>query len=142
MKALYTAHATSVGGRGNGTAKTDDGMLDIRIGTPKELGGKDDGLNPEQLFAAGYSSCYLGAIKFVAGKQSPPVRIAPESSVTAHVTLASRDDGGGFEIAVAMDVNLPGVDKAQAEAIARQAHTVCPYSWSIRNNIDVKTTIV
>ena len=142
MKQLYTAHATSVGGRGAGTAKTSDGMLDIKIGTPKELGGKDDGLNPEQLFAAGYSTCYLGAIKFVAGKQSPPVRIAPESSVTAHVTLSARDDGAGFAIEAALDVSLPGVDKAVAQDLASKAHVVCPYSWSIRNNIDVKTTVV
>lgn len=142
MKHLYTAHATSAGGRGAGTAKTSDGMLDIKIGTPKELGGKDDGLNPEHLFAAGYSTCYLGAIKFVAGKQTPPVVIAPESSVTAHITLGARDDGAGFAIEAALDVSLPGVDRAVAQDLATKAHVVCPYSWSIRNNIDVKTTVV
>lgn len=142
MKALYTSTVTATGGRGNGTAKSGDGLVDLKIGTPKELGGKDDGYNPEQLFAAGYSNCYLGAIKFVAGKEQPPVPIAPEAAVTARVTLASRDDGGGFEIGVAMDVHLPGVDKAKAEEIARKAHTVCPYSWSIRGNVDVTTNIV
>ena len=141
MKALYTSTVTATGGRGNGTAKSADGLVDLRIGTPKELGGKDDGYNPEQLFAAGYSNCYLGAIKFVAGKEQPPVQITPDATVVAHVTLASRDDGGGFEIGVALDVHLPGVDKAKAEEIARKAHTVCPYSWSIRNNVDVKTTV-
>jgi Ohr subfamily peroxiredoxin len=142
MKALYTSVVTATGGRGNGSAKSADGLVDMKIGTPKELGGKDDGYNPEQLFAAGYSNCYLGAIKFVAGKQTPPVTITPDSTVTAHVTLGSRDDGGGFEIAVAMEVHLPGVDKAVAEDIANKAHTVCPYSWSIRGNVDVKTTVV
>ena len=142
MKALYTSVVTATGGRGDGSAKSADGLVDLKIGTPKDLGGKDDGYNPEQLFAAGYSNCYLGAIKAVAGKQTPPVKIDPASTVTAHVTLASRDDGGGFEIAAALEVHLPGVDKAVAEDIAKKAHVVCPYSWSIRNNIDVKTTIV
>jgi osmotically inducible protein OsmC len=142
MKALYTSTVTATGGRGNGTAKSADGLVDLKIGTPKELGGKDDGYNPEQLFAAGYSNCYLGAIKFVAGKEQPPVAISPDSTVTAKVTLGARDDGGGFEVAVAMDVSLPGVDKAKAEKIARKAHTVCPYSWSIRGNTDVKTTVI
>jgi osmotically inducible protein OsmC len=142
MKPLYTSTVTATGGRGNGTARSADGLVDIRIGTPKELGGTDDGYNPEQLFAAGYSNCYLGAIKYVAGKEQPPVAIAADSTVTAHVTLAARDDGGGFEIAAALDVHLPGVDKATAEEIARKAHIVCPYSWSIRGNIEVKTTVL
>jgi lipoyl-dependent peroxiredoxin len=142
MKALYTSTVTATGGRGNGTAKSEDGLVDLKIGTPKELGGKDDGYNPEQLFAAGYSNCYLGAIKYVAGKEQPAVAIAPESTVTAKVTLGARDDGGGFEIGVAVEVHLPGVDKAKAEDIAQKAHTVCPYSWSIRGNIDVTTTVI
>lgn len=142
MKALYTSTVTATGGRGNGTAKSEDGLVDLKIGTPKELGGKDDGYNPEQLFAAGYSNCYLGAIKYVAGKEQPAVAIAPESTVTAKVTLGARDDGGGFEIGVTVEVHLPGVDKAKAEDIAQKAHTVCPYSWSIRGNIDVTTTVI
>jgi lipoyl-dependent peroxiredoxin len=77
MKSLYTSVVTATGGRGNGSAKSADGLVDLKIGTPKELGGKDDGYNPEQLFAAGYSNCYLGAIKFVAGKQTPPVTHHP-----------------------------------------------------------------
>ena len=142
MKALYTSTVTATGGRGNGTAKSADGLVDLKIGTPKELGGKDDGYNPEQLFAAGYSNCYLGAIKFVAGKEQPPVTITADATVTCKATLGARDDGGGFEIGVEMDVHLPGVDKAKAKEIAMKAHTVCPYSWSIRNNVDVKTNIV
>lgn len=142
MKKLYTAVATSTGGRGNGAAKTADGMLDLKIGTPSKLGGKDDGVNPEQLFAAGYSTCYLGAIKFVAGKEKKPVAISPDSSVTAHVTLGARADKKGFGIAVKLEVKLPGVKKAQATALAKKAHIVCPYSHAIRKNVKVQTKIV
>ncbi len=142
MKKLYTAVATSTGGRGNGAAKTADGMLDLKIGTPAKLGGKDDGVNPEQLFAAGYSTCYLGAIKHVASKEKKPVAISPDSSVTAHVTLGARADKKGFGLAVKLEVNLPGVKKAQATALARKAHIVCPYSHSIRKTVKVQTKIV
>lgn len=142
MKILYTAHATSVGGRGGGTAKTADGALDVKIDNPPEMGGKGDGVNPEQLFAVGYSSCYLGAMKFVAGKMSPPVAIAAEASTTAHVSFGPRDDGDGFGIEVVMDVNLPGVDKAVAQDIATKAHVVCPYSHATKGNIKVTTNIV
>lgn len=141
IKVLYTANATSTGGR-DGHGKTDDGKIDVPLSLPKSMGGDEKGTNPEQLFAVGYSACYLGAIKFVAGKEQPPVAIAPDATVVCRATLGSRDDGGGFEIGVEMDVHLPGVDKAKAEAIAAKAHTVCPYSWSIRNNVNVKTTIV
>jgi Ohr subfamily peroxiredoxin len=142
MKILYTAHATSIGGRGGGTAKTADGALDVKIDHPVEMGGKGDGLNPEQLFAVGYSSCYLGAMKHVAGKLSPPVRLPDESSTTAHVSFGTRDDGEGFGIEVVMDVNLPGIDKALAREIATKAHVVCPYSHATRGNIKVTTNIV
>ncbi len=117
-------------------------MLDLKIGTPKELGGKDDGVNPEQLFAVGYSTCYLGAIKYVAGKEKNPVAIAPESSVTAHVTFGARKDKKGFGIAVQLDVNLPGVPNAKASALAKKAHVVCPYSWAIKKTVKVQTKIV
>ena len=142
IKAIYTAHATSVGGRGGGTAKTADGALDLKIDSPTEMGGKGEGINPEQLFAVGYSSCYLGAMKFVAGKMSPPVHIAPESSTTAHVSFGPRDDNEGFGIEVVMDVNLVGVDKAMAQDIATKAHVVCPYSHATKGNITVTTNIV
>ena len=142
IKAIYTAHATSTGGRGGGTAKTADGALDVKIDNPTEMGGKGDGVNPEQLFAIGYSSCYLGAMKFVAGKMTPPVRISPEASTTAHVSFGPRDDGEGFGIEVVMDVNLPGVEKAQAQDIATRAHVVCPYSHATKGNIKVTTNIL
>jgi Ohr subfamily peroxiredoxin len=142
MKKLYTAVATSTGGRGAGQSKTADGMLDLKIGTPKELGGTDDGVNPDQLFAVGYSTCYLGAIKYVAAKEKKPVAIAADSSVTAHVTFGARKDKKGFGIAVKLDVNLPGVPKAKAAALAKKAHVVCPYSWAIRKTVKVQTKIV
>lgn len=142
MKITYTAHATSVGGRGGGTAKTADGALDVKIDHPVEMGGKGDGLNPEQLFAVGYSSCYLGAMKFVAGKMSPPVKLADDSSTTAHVSIGARDDGEGFGIEVVMDVNLPGIDKAVAQQIATKGHVVCPYSHATKGNIKVTTNLL
>ncbi len=142
IKAIYTAQATSLGGRGGGTAKTADGALDLKIDNPTEMGGKGDGVNPEQLFAVGYSSCYLGAMKFVAGKMSPPVKLSEQSSTTAHVSFGPRDDGDGFGLEVAIDVNLPGIDKAVAQDIATKAHVVCPYSHATKGNIKVTTNIV
>ena len=142
MKKLYTAVATALGGRGNGTARTADGILDLKIGTPKALGGTDDGVNPEQLFAAGYSTCYLGAIKHAAAKEKKPPPISPDSSVTAHVTLGTRKDKKGFGIAVRLEVKLPGVPRAKATALAKKAHIVCPYSYSIRKTVKVVTKIV
>lgn len=139
MPIAYTAHATSTGGR-DGRGKTDDGKLDLALSLPKEMGGDNKGTNPEQLFAVGYSACYLGAIRFVAGKEK--VTIAPEASVTAHVGVGPREDGGGFGLEVTMDVNLPGVDKAVAEDIAARAHVVCPYSHATKGNIKVTTNIV
>ena len=142
IKKLYTAVATSVGGRGKGTARTADGMLDLKIGTPKALGGTDDGVNPDQLFALGYSTCYLGAIKYVAGKQKKPVAMAPESSVTAHVSFGPRADKKGFGIEVKLEVKLPGVPRAKAAMLAKKAHVVCPYSWAIKKTVKVQTKIV
>ena len=142
MKIVYTAHATAVGGRGGGTAKTADGKLDLKMDHPPEMGGKGLHNNPEQLFAAGYSTCYLGAIKNVAGKQQPPVKIADDASVTAHVSFADREDNVGFGIVASLDVKLPGVDKAKAEELAAKAHDVCPYSNLIRVAHKVETKIV
>ncbi len=139
MKAMYTAHATSTGGR-EGHGKTQDGMLDLKLTPPKEMGGSGTGINPEQLFAVGYSACYLGALKFVAGKQKTP--ISDDASVTSHVTIGSRQDKKGFGLGVKLDVSLPGVPKAKAAALAKKAHVVCPYSHSIRKNVKVVTKIV
>ena len=142
IKKLYTAVATSVGGRGGGTAKTADGMLDLKIGHPKELGGKHDGPNPDQLFAIAYSSCLLGAIKYVSSKQKKVVPISPDSSITAHVSFGPRADKKGFGIAVALDISLPGVPKTVAEKIVKKAHVACAYSNAIKKNVKVTTRIV
>jgi Ohr subfamily peroxiredoxin len=139
MKSLYTAHATSTGGR-EGHGKTHDGALDIKLTPPKETGGSGNGVNPEQLFAVGYSACYLGALKYVATKQKTP--ISADASVTSHVTLGSRKDKKGFGLAINLDVSLPGVPKAKAAALAKKAHVVCPYSHAIRKNVKVVTKIV
>ena len=126
IKKLYTAVGTSVGGRGGGTARTSDGNLDVKITNPKELGGDGTGTNPDQLFAVGYSSCYLGAMKYVNSKQKKPLALAKESSVTAHVSFGPRADKKGFGIEVKLEVSLPGLTKAQATALAKKAHVVCP----------------
>jgi osmotically inducible protein OsmC len=139
MPIAYTANATSTGGR-DGHGRTDDGKLDVKLSLPKEMGGDGKGTNPEQLFAVGYSGCYLGAVRFVAGKEK--VTVTPDASVTAHVGVGMREDGGGFGLEVALDVHLPGVDKAVAEDIAAKAHVVCPYSHATRGNIKVTTRIV
>lgn len=139
MPIAYTANATSTGGR-EGHGRTDDGKLDVKLSLPKEMGGDGKGTNPEQLFAVGYSGCYLGAVRFVAGKEK--VTVTPDASVTAHVGVGMREDGGGFGLEVALDVHLPGVDKTVAEDIAAKAHVVCPYSHATRGNIKVTTRIV
>lgn len=139
MPITYTAHATSTGGR-DGRGKSNDGKLDLALSLPTEMGGDNKGTNPEQLFAVGYSACYLGAIRFVAGNEK--VTIGPDAAVTAHVGVGPREDGGGFGLEVALDVSLPGLDKAKAEDIATKAHVVCPYSHATKGNIKVTTNIV
>lgn len=139
IKTLYTAHATSTGGR-DGHGKTDDGKIDVDLNLPKSMGGSEKGTNPEQLFAVGYSACYLGAIRFVGGQEK--VKIADDATITAHVSVGPRDDGGGFGLEVALDVHLPGLSTAQAEEIAKKAHVVCPYSHATKGNIKVTTNIV
>ncbi|MBB98181.1 MAG: organic hydroperoxide resistance protein [Rhodobacteraceae bacterium] len=135
MSVLYTAHAQASGGR-TGTAHSDDGRLEVTLSTPKELGGDGGkGTNPEQLFAAGYSACFLGAMKFVAGQEK--VKLPEDLSVDADVGIGPREDGGGFGIEVALTITAPGMDKTQAQAIVDKAHVVCPYSHATRGNIPV-----
>lgn len=139
MSILYTTQATSVGGR-EGHSKSVDGVLDVKLSTPKELGGAGGpGTNPEQLFAAGYSACFLGALKFVAGKAH--VDIPAEATVTAKIGIGPRDDGTGFGIEAALTINIPGLDRAKAEELVAQAHIVCPYSHATKGNIPVKLTV-
>lgn len=140
MKTLYTTEATATGGR-TGSAKTADGAFAVALTTPKELGGPGgEGNNPEQLFAAGYSACFLGAVKFVAGQKK--VTIADDSTVTATVGIGPRDDGEGFGLDVALAVSLPGLERDVARAVVDQAHIVCPYSHATRNSLDVRVTLV
>lgn len=135
MKVLYSTQATSTGGR-EGKSSTADGVLAVTLSTPRELGGGGGpGTNPEQLFAAGYSACFLGALKFVAGKAG--VRVPPESTVTAKVGIGARDDQQGFGLEVELTIAAPGLERAQLEALVQQAHVVCPYSHATRNNIPV-----
>jgi Ohr subfamily peroxiredoxin len=139
MSILYTTKATATGGR-EGRAASEDGRLQITLSTPKELGGNGgDGTNPEQLFGAGYSACFLGAIKYVAGQKK--VKLSEESAVTATVGIGPREDGKGFGLDVALAVTLPGVEAAQAREIVDAAHVVCPYSEATRSNLNVRISI-
>ena len=140
-KALYTAHATSTGGR-TGTTESSDGKIKLQLSTPKELGGDSGpGTNPEQLFASGYSACFIGAMKAVARNQK--ISLPAEVSITADVSIGPMSGKpGAFGIAVAMAVSVPGMDKAAAEALVKAAHEVCPYSNATRGNIDVALSVV
>ena len=136
-KVLYTAHATSTGGR-EGSSKSSDGVLDVKLTTPKELGGNGaTGTNPEQLFAAGYSACFLGAMKHVAMLQK--VALPAATSITADVGIGPIP--AGFGIQVAMTITIPGMERAAAEKLVQTAHGVCPYSNATRGNIDVTLTV-
>ena len=140
MKVLYQTEASATGGR-TGAARTKDGAFAVTLTTPKELGGPGgEGNNPEQLFAAGYSACFLGAIKFVAGKKK--VKVTDDATVTAKVGIGARDDGEGFGLDVELAISLPGIARSEAQAIVDQAHIVCPYSNATRNGLDVRLTLV
>lgn len=139
MKILYTAHGSATGGR-EGQAATDTGNVKLVLNTPKELGGGGgEGSNPEQLFAMGYSACFLGALKFAAGKEG--VKIPDDARVSADVGIGPRDDGKGFGIAVKLTIAAPGIEKAKLEDLVQKAHIVCPYSDATRGNIDVQLTV-
>ena len=140
-KAVYTAHATSTGGR-TGTTKSSDGRISLNLSTPKELGGDGGpGTNPEQLFASGYSACFIGAIKAVAARQK--VTLPADVSNTAEVSIGPMSGkAGAFSIAVTMKISIPGMDRAAAEALVKAAHEVCPYSNATRGNIDVAISVV
>ncbi len=137
-KILYTAHATSTGGR-EGTSKSDDGVLDVRLTTPKGLGGNGAaGTNPEQLFAAGYSACFIGAMKHVAMMQK--IALPADTSIAADVGIGPIPQG--FGIQVALHVHVPGMDKVAARKLVDAAHQVCPYSNATRGNIEVTLDVV
>jgi osmotically inducible protein OsmC len=130
----YRTSATATGGR-DGQAATADGSLNIKLATPKELGGAGGpGNNPEQLFAAGYAACFIGAMKAVALAQK--LRVPSDTTVTATVGIGPRSEGG-FGITADLKVNLPGLDRADARRLVDAAHQVCPYSNATRGNVDV-----
>jgi len=136
-KVLYTAHATSTGGR-EGTSKSSDGVLELKLTTPKELGGNGAvGTNPEQLFAAGYSACFIGAMKFVAGAQK--IALPADTSIKADVGIGPIP--AGFGIQVALTVTVPGMEREAAEKLVHAAHGVCPYSNATRGNIEVTLSV-
>lgn len=136
-KVIYKAHAKSTGGR-DGTTRTSDGLLDLKLAVPKEMGGPGGGVNPEQLFASGYSACFIGAMKFVAGTQK--IALPADTSINATVGIGQIPQGFGIE--VQLEVSIPGMDKAAAQALVDKAHQVCPYSNATRGNIDVTITVV
>lgn len=137
MSALYTAVATSTGDGRNGEARTDDGQLMVNLALPKEMGGAGGATNPEQLFALGYSACFHSALKLVASQGKAKIS---DTAVTAEVALLPRPDTG-FQLAVALHVEIGGVDQAAAEALVERAHQVCPYSHATSGNIEVTTDI-
>lgn len=138
--ALYTAQATATGGRA-GTATSSDERLKVQLSTPKQLGGDNGpGTNPEQLFAAGYAACFIGAMKAVAARQK--ISLPAEVSIASSVAIGPMTGkAGAFGIAVEMVVSVPGMDRAAAEALVATAHEVCPYSNATRGNIDVKLSV-
>ena len=139
MSVLYKATASSTGGR-DGRAISSDNVLDVKLTTPRELGGNGaTGTNPEQLFAAGYSACFLSAMKFVAGQRKQAV--PADTKVTADVGVGPNDKGG-FALDVELRVSLPGLDAAAAQELVDAAHQVCPYSNATRGNVDVRVNVV
>jgi osmotically inducible protein OsmC len=139
MQAIYSATATSTGGR-DGRSVSSDNKLDLSLSTPKELGGAGgEGTNPEQLFAAGYSACFIGALKLVASQQK--INIPADVNVTAIIGIGPNIKGEGFTISADLEVNIPGVEASVVEQLVEAAHQVCPYSNATRGNIDVNFTI-
>jgi Ohr subfamily peroxiredoxin len=136
-KVLYTAQATATGGR-DGRAASSDGALNVVLSTPRELGGPGgSGTNPEQLFAAGYSACFLSALKFVAGKEK--TELPADASITGRVGIGPIPTGFGIE--VELRISAPGLPKDQLQALVEKAHVVCPYSNATRGNIDVRLVV-
>ncbi|WBV21471.1 organic hydroperoxide resistance protein [Pantoea piersonii] len=137
-KVVYTAKAKATGGR-DGRATSSDGVLDVKLGVPKEMGGAGGEVtNPEQLFAAGYSACFLGAMKFVAGRDK--IAMPKDAWIEGEVGIGPIPDGFGIE--VKLNIHLPEMDEAEAQKLVDAAHIVCPYSNATRNNIDVTLDII
>jgi len=139
VNVLYKTSASATGGR-DGEGQTADGSLKVKLSTPKELGGGGGaGNNPEQLFAIGYSACFIGAMKFVASQGGP--KVPADAKVTANVGIGPRSEGG-FGLDIQLDISLPGLSKEEANTLVEQAHQVCPYSNATRNNVPVRLNLV
>ncbi|STQ89449.1 organic hydroperoxide resistance protein [Iodobacter fluviatilis] len=139
MQILYTANATATGGR-DGRATSDDQKLNVQLSTPKALGGAGgEGTNPEQMFAAGYSACFIGAMKFVAAAEK--IALPATTSVNGLVGIGPNGKGG-FGLQVALNVSIPGMERSAAEALVHKAHEVCPYSNATRGNIEVTLAVL
>jgi Ohr subfamily peroxiredoxin len=137
--AVYTTNARTTGGR-TGTSATDDGRLAVTLDTPKEMGGNGGaGTNPEQLFAAGYSACFLGALKAVA--RGDKIKVPDETTIDAAVSFGENARGTGFNIAAELKVTIPGMARAAAEALVEKAHQICPYSNATRGNVEVRLIV-
>ncbi|WP_297299561.1 organic hydroperoxide resistance protein [uncultured Methylovirgula sp.] len=139
VNVLYRTKATATGGR-EGHARTEDGTLDVNLTIPKELGGNGaTGNNPEKLFAAGYSACFLSAMKFVATQGGP--KVPDDTSVTGTVGIGPRSEGG-FGLDVELDISLPGLPRAEAQDLIEKADKICPYSNALRGNVPVRLKLV
>jgi Ohr subfamily peroxiredoxin len=136
---VYTTSAIATGGR-DGHARTLDDRFRVTLAVPREMGGNGAGNNPEQLFAAGYAACFIGALKAAAAADKALPRVPADTSVTSTVGIGPRAEGG-FGLTVALAVSLPGIDHAAAEPLVAAAHQICPYSNATRGNIDVALTI-
>jgi len=138
MDAIYVATAHATGDGRNGHAFTDDGLLDLDLKIPKEMGGEGGATNPEQLFAAGWSACFEGALGVVAKQRQ--IALPEDTAIDAEVDLNLGD--GGFFLRARLNVIIPGVEREVAEALVKAAHEVCPYSKATRGNIDVTLNVV
>ena len=140
VDAIYKTKATASGGGRDGHTRSEDGTVDHKLVVPKEMGGPGgEGANPEKLFAAGYSACFLGALRAVSPKVG--VKVPDGSTVTAEIGFGPRSEGG-YGITADLAIDLPGLDRADAQKLVDAAHQVCPYSNATRNNLDVGLTIV
>lgn len=138
MSTLYSTKVTAVGGR-SGTIKSDDGLLNLQLALPPELGGKGGATNPEQLFAAGYAACFENAVIHVTRAATEKVK---DDDIVVVATVGMQPNGaGGFALTAALDVTITGMDQATAEDVVAKAHAVCPYSNAVRGNIDVAITV-
>lgn len=136
---IYKTKATANGGGRDGAARSEDGSVDVKLVVPKEMGGPGGtGANPEKLFAAGYSACFLGAMRAISAKVG--VKVPAEATVTAEVGFGPRSEGG-YGITADLTIDLPGVDRADGEKLIAAAHEICPYSNATRGNLDVGLTL-